>query len=68
LRYDSNAFTVCPIEQVVGPMKHFTNLPPPEDDDDEQLYWESADEYDPEPEEMTEEDWAEWHSIVRMLP
>jgi hypothetical protein len=38
-----------------------------EDDDDEQLYWESADEYDPEPEEMTEEDWAEWHSIVRML-
>jgi len=33
-------------------------------DDDEQEYWESADEYDPEPEDMTEDDWRYWLEVV----
>lgn len=33
-------------------------------DEDEQEYWESADEYDPEPEDMTNEDWLYWLEVV----
>ena len=35
-----------------------------EEDEDEQEYWESADEYDPEPEDMTEDDWRYWLEVV----
>lgn len=34
-----------------------------EGDEDEQLYQESADD-DPEPEDMTDDDWEEWLEVV----
>jgi len=38
--------------------------PPEYEEEDEQEYWESADEYDPEPEDMTDDDWAYWLEVV----
>lgn len=35
----------------------------PDGDEDDRLYQESAD-YDPEPEDMTDDDWDEWLEVV----
>lgn len=35
-----------------------------DEDDDERDYCESADEYDPEPEDMTDDDWRYWLEVV----